>query len=508
MVAGETIDEHLDGAHNQPTLPVDPDRIDTLPPTAVSATAAPATALGSGYLLDREIGRGATGRVWRGRRRSDGTPVAVKVLREDLALEPDVVVRFLRQRTVLRALDHPHLVRIHDLVAEGEQLAVVMDLVDGEDLRRMAGRQALRPSQALALLGQVAEALAAVHAAGVVHRDVKPENVLVQWRDGSPYALLTDFGLAGAATGPTDLTRLSVLMGTPAYLAPELVTGRPAEPASDVYALGITAYELLAGQRPFLAPNQYALLNAHVECEPERPAGMATPVWEHLHSMLAKDPATRPTAAAVSAGFAALRNPDGLPAPIPPPTPPEPAPVPSPVPLRLDPSPVGGAVDEPQPTTGATRPAAPAPPAELPRRRRGWLIATLVATALLGAGAGLWSGRPDPAPSQPDPGPPQESRQAYHLHITATSQRPGQIQLGWDDAVREIPGFELYIVFRDGEVYEDGSDLEQPFLITPVDDQTPHCWRVVAVVTSADSPEPPFAERKETCRKADGKPEN
>lgn len=518
MVAGETIDERRDGEPAEPTVPVPTDRVDTLPPTAPTATPTattptevPAvTPLGSGYLLDRVIGSGATGKVWRGRRRRDGTPVAVKVLREELAREPDAVVRFLRQRTVLRALDHPHLVRVHDLVAEGELLAVVMDLVDGEDLRRMAGRQALRSSQALTLLGQVAAALAAVHAAGVVHRDVKPENVLVQWRGGTPYALLTDFGLAGAASGPTDLTRLSQLMGTPAYLAPELVTGRPAEPASDVYALGVMAYELLSGQRPFAAPNTFALLHAHIETEPPRPPGLADPAWELLRAMLAKDPAARPAAGAAAAGFAGLRAAEGLPPPVPPPPPPPAAPPAPPLPVQSVPpaevSLTGAGRQVALPTTGATRPAPPAPAPDPPRRRRGRLVAALVAVGLVGIGAGVWWGvdRDPPAESPP---PAQAPKQYYHLGVTATSPEPGQLMLEWEDLRTTVPGFELYTVYRDLELYDDGADLDQPYRIVVPDHETAYCWRVVAVVASADPPPAPFAAPREICRQADGRPD-
>ncbi|WP_165975410.1 serine/threonine-protein kinase, partial [Actinomadura rubrisoli] len=229
----------------------DPERIDTLPPTAAASSASP---LGSLYLLEHVIGSGATGRVWQGRRRADDALLAVKVLRGEFADDMDAVTRFLRQKTVLRGLAHPHLVRVRDLVAEGDVLAIVMDLVDGDDLRRVLAAGTLRPDQFLTVLGQAAGALAAVHAAGVTHRDIKPENVLVTRRGAEPFALLTDFGLAGIADGAV-LTRASQLVGTPAYIAPEAVAGRPAGPAADVYALGVTLYEALAGRRPFHAPN-------------------------------------------------------------------------------------------------------------------------------------------------------------------------------------------------------------------------------------------------------------
>jgi serine/threonine protein kinase len=499
MVAGET-----DTPVDEPTIAVDADQLDTLPPTAPNPgrAAVPteqpvATPLGSGYLLDRPIGSGATGRVYRGRRRADGALVAVKVLREDLARDPDTVVRFLRQRTVLRALHHPHLVRVHDLVAEGELLAVVMDLVEGDDLRRLPGRESLGTAAVLGLLGQVAEALAAVHAAGVVHRDIKPENVLVQWRDGRPHALLTDFGLAGAAAGPTDLTRMSQLLGTPAYVAPELVLGRPASTGTDIYGLGVMAYELLAGERPFHADNTAALLHAHVETEPPRPARLAEPTWQLVRAMLAKDPAARPSAAAVATRLAELRDAGRLPAPVPPP----PAVLPPPVaPLSLD---TGAGQDTVLPTTGATRPAPPAPVTPPRRRRRAPLVVAIVTIALLGAGIGVWLGRPDGATTPPPSTSAGPVAHYQYLPVAATSPEPGTIQLDFPE-MSGAAGFDAYHIFRDGELVAEvpsGGEVP-PYVAHRLDETTEYCWVVAALIISYEPP--PSATVEPTCRQADG----
>ncbi|MGH9061127.1 MAG: protein kinase domain-containing protein, partial [Acidimicrobiales bacterium] len=160
--------------------------------------------LGSSYLLLEPIGSGASGQVWRGRRRWDDGAVAVKVLRPELGSDPEAVVRFLRERSTLVGLDHPNLVRILDLVAEGETLAIVMDLVEGPNLRRvLTSRGAPPAAEACRLLAQVASGLAFAHRAGVVHRDLKPENVLVE-QAGTPSARarLTDFGIARTLAGP------------------------------------------------------------------------------------------------------------------------------------------------------------------------------------------------------------------------------------------------------------------------------------------------------------------
>ncbi|MEU4565575.1 serine/threonine-protein kinase [Micromonospora sp. NPDC023956] len=306
----------------------DPAGQPTLPPTMPTAAPAPpavqAVALGSRYVMDRPIGEGAHGRVWRGRRLVDDAPVAIKTLREEYAAEPAAVARFLRERNVLRALRHPHLVPVHDLVVEGDTLAIVMDLVTGENLRVAAGRGAFDRHRALTVLAQVAAALAAVHSAGIVHRDVKPENVLITWRGGEPWSRLTDFGVAQVADGQT-LTQHGHTVGTPAYLAPELALGRTATAAVDVYALGVLGYELLAGRRPFASEHPLGLLRAHIEDEPVRPDELAEPLWHLLRQCLAKRPEDRPDPTRLAERLTALGAPAGtLPVDAPPPLPPVP----------------------------------------------------------------------------------------------------------------------------------------------------------------------------------------
>lgn len=193
--------------------------------------------IGSRYTAHQILGRGSAGTVWLGEG-PDG-PVAVKLLREDLASDQELVGRFVQERSALLGLDHPHVVSVRDLVVDGNDLALVMDLVRGTDLRtRLERERRLAPEAAVAIVADVADALAAAHAAGVVHRDVKPENVLLDMQGplgpgGSHPALLTDFGVAklidtprrasaGRATAPT--TRI---IGTPDYLAPEIVEGLP-----------------------------------------------------------------------------------------------------------------------------------------------------------------------------------------------------------------------------------------------------------------------------------------
>ena len=265
--------------------------------------------LGSRYLLEEQIGAGGMGVVWRGTDRVSGAVYAIKVLLPEYAADPSAVGRFVRERTALMALRHPNVVTLYDMIVEGDRLALVMDLVPGGDLGRLrlgrGGR--LAPAEAEPLTAQIADALAYAHAAGIVHRDLKPANVLVRQEYGPGEgwrALLADFGIARLVGQPGDTTTGTV-MGTVAYMAPEIISGEEPRPAADVYALGITAYELVAGQLPFTG-NPAAILNAHLHADPERPEGIADNTWRLVSCCLAKRPEDRPSAAEVAA---ALRGP-------------------------------------------------------------------------------------------------------------------------------------------------------------------------------------------------------
>ena len=263
--------------------------------------------VGSKYLLEEPLGRGATGTVWRGRVRDEqggvvpDTVVAVKVLKEELAGDPDVVTRFLRERSALLRLRHPHIVRVRDLVVEGDLLALVMDLVDGPDLHRYLRENGpFTPVGASLLTAAVADALAASHADGIVHRDLKPANVLLATTPGEDGAdrmhpMLTDFGIARLADSP-GVTRTQEFVGTPAYVAPESAQGRPQTSAVDVYGAGILLYELVTGRPPFRGDSALEVLHAHLSEEPRRPASVPEPLWTVIERCLRKDPGQRPSA--------------------------------------------------------------------------------------------------------------------------------------------------------------------------------------------------------------------
>ncbi len=265
--------------------------------------------VGSKYLLEEPLGRGATGTVWRARVREAADPVdgaesqagelvAIKVLKEELAEDPDVVMRFLRERSVLLRLTHPNIVRTRDLVVEGALLALVMDLVDGPDLHRyVRDNGPFSPMGAALLTAAVADALAASHRDGVVHRDLKPANVLLAGTaEGAEMRpMLTDFGIARLADSP-GVTRTHEFVGTPAYVAPESAEGKPQTSAVDVYGAGILIYELVTGRPPFRGDSALEVLHQHLSEEPRRPSTVPDPLWTVIERCLRKDPAERPSA--------------------------------------------------------------------------------------------------------------------------------------------------------------------------------------------------------------------
>ncbi|MGW5787801.1 serine/threonine-protein kinase [Streptomyces sp. NPDC003757] len=260
--------------------------------------------IGSRYTAHQILGRGSAGTVWLGEG-PDG-PVAIKLLREDLASDQELVSRFVQERTALLGLEHPHVVSVRDLVVDGNDLALVMDLVRGTDLRtRLDRERRLAPEAAVAVVADVADGLAAAHAAGVVHRDVKPENVLLDMQGplgpgGSHPALLTDFGVAKLIDTPRR-TRATKIIGTPDYLAPEIVEGLPPRAAVDIYALATVLYELLAGFTPFGGGHPGAVLRRHVTETVVPLPGIPDELWQLLVQCLAKAPASRLRASELSA---------------------------------------------------------------------------------------------------------------------------------------------------------------------------------------------------------------
>jgi Protein kinase domain/Bacterial Ig-like domain (group 2) len=256
--------------------------------------------LGSRYLLHDLIGRGAMGQVFRGTVRGSGAPVAVKVLKPELVSDTEVVARFFQERSILTSVNHPNVAKVLDLVVEGDTLGIVMELVEGQDLRRyLRARGTLPPGEAVRLERQLLQGLAAVHAAGIIHRDVKPENVLVSTARGQAELKLTDFGVSRLSYGAS-LTKMTSLIGTPEYMAPELADHDTATPAADLYSAGIVLYEMLAGRTPFAGGHPLAVLRRQVEQPPPPIPGAPAELWAQIESLLAKDSQSRPVSAVVA----------------------------------------------------------------------------------------------------------------------------------------------------------------------------------------------------------------
>jgi serine/threonine-protein kinase len=253
-----------------------------------------AAALADRYRVERELGQGGMATVYLAEDLKHRRKVALKVLRPELAatLGPD---RFFREIEVAAGLQHPHILPLHDSGEAEGFLYYVMPFVDGENLRGRLNRHGELPiHEAVRLLAEVADALAYAHGQGVVHRDIKPDNVLLSGR----HALVTDFGVAKAvseATGRQPLTTAGVALGTPAYMAPEQAAADPQlDHRVDIYALGAMGYELLAGRPPFTGRSSQEVLAAHLTQPPELVTALRPAVPEGLGAIVMKCLAKRP----------------------------------------------------------------------------------------------------------------------------------------------------------------------------------------------------------------------
>ncbi len=255
--------------------------------------------LGGRYRLTERIAGGGMGEVWQAEDTVLGRTVAVKLLRREYADDSTFLARFRNEARHTAGLSHPGIAMVYDFGEgtdeEGGSPYLVMEHVPGEPLSTIVSREGtLSPERTLDVVGQAALGLQAAHDAGVIHRDVKPGNILVT-PDGA--VKVTDFGIA-RATNAVPLTRTGAIMGTAYYISPEQASGRPVTPASDVYSLGIVAYECLTGRRPFDGDTPVSVALAQVSQEPPAlPADLPDPVRELVMRMLAKDPAARPASA-------------------------------------------------------------------------------------------------------------------------------------------------------------------------------------------------------------------
>ena len=226
----------------------------------------------AGYLIEGLIGRGGMGAVYRAQEQGLGRKVALKVIAPDLADDSRFRERFLRESRVAASLDHPHVVPIFNAGEENGSLFLAMRYVDGTDLGHLLEEEgALDSVRAIALLEQVAEALDAAHEQGLVHRDVKPSNVLISRAGGKEHCYLADFGLTKRTGSLSGVSAPGDVVGTLEYVAPEQITGDEVDTRADLYSLGCVLYESLTGQSPFPRATDVALLWAHVHEEPTPP---------------------------------------------------------------------------------------------------------------------------------------------------------------------------------------------------------------------------------------------
>ncbi|MBN1967378.1 MAG: protein kinase, partial [Anaerolineae bacterium] len=345
------------------------------------------------YRIEARLGRGGMSTVYRARQLTMQRDVAIKVMSAELATEPQFISRFEREAQVIANLEHPRILPVHDYGHEGEFFFLVMRMVDGESLRDRLLSGALSLATAAHLIEQIASALDYAHGRGVIHRDLKPNNVLIDKLDN---AYLMDFGIAKLMAASQQLTATGMVMGTPAYMAPEQWRGEPVDVRTDVYSLGVMLYEMVLGCQPFeAADTPFTLMYKHLNDPPPAPRTLLPDLPEAVERVilkaLAKDPAERyPSAGALAAAFSEAIKEAGTAAHITPPPRSEPcaepdadalvpvplpdkiAPPPAPIPVPGTPAPplVAWPDDESQPEVYGKRKrkrkAKPSPAADLP----------------------------------------------------------------------------------------------------------------------------------------------
>lgn len=287
----------------------------------------------AGYRIEQRLGSGGTAVVYRARHPRLPRYEALKILVETHSDDPEFQARFLREAEIASQLDHPNLVSVHDRGIHHGQLWIAMQYIDGTDAAALIrqGRTALPPERAITIIAEAARGLDEIHRSGLVHRDVKPHNIMVtRGRDGNDRVLVTDFGIARSADATDTLGDAGSMVGTLAYAAPEQLEIAPVDHRADIYALGCTLYQMLTGTMPFPHTDPGGMVRAHLMSPPPQPSasglGLPSALDAVIARAMAKDPARRyPSCGALAAdAAAALRNPTTAPAPS------------MPLPLRAD----------------------------------------------------------------------------------------------------------------------------------------------------------------------------
>jgi len=244
----------------------------------------------NGYSIERLIASGGTADVYLAVQESSGRRVALKVLMNNHQLDSSFTDRFFKEARLIASLQHPNIITIYDVGVDKGQHYIAMELVEGGDLDRQIQGKAFNPLRALAVLRDVAACLQFVHERGIIHRDVKPANVLFR-NNGS--LVLTDFGIAKLIADDVKLTQTGSAVGSPAYSSPEQSQGQPLDHRSDIYSLGVMFVEMLLGYNPYRAETYASTSMNHIQMAIPRLEGSLKPYQDLIHKMLAKQPADR-----------------------------------------------------------------------------------------------------------------------------------------------------------------------------------------------------------------------
>ncbi|MFL5803914.1 MAG: protein kinase domain-containing protein, partial [Roseiflexaceae bacterium] len=254
--------------------------------------------LNNRYELEQKIGEGGMARVYRGRDTRLNRRIAVKVLHSHYASDPGFLQRFHHEAQAAANLRDPNIVDVYDVGLDGDIHYIVMEYVEGSDLKALLARSGPLPvEQAVPIAEAVAHGLSAAHRVGLVHRDIKPQNIIV---GPGGQVKITDFGIAKSALS-TAMTETGVTFGTADYISPEQARGQPATPRSDIYSLGVTLYEMLTGRLPFIGDGSIAVAMQHVAAEPPPPRMINPRIPPALEALvlraMSKEPESRPASA-------------------------------------------------------------------------------------------------------------------------------------------------------------------------------------------------------------------